>query len=146
MLKVPQVGTVYYQPLLDPRRLEILVKDLLEEKFDITFQSYGRPGQPQHGIDLFGLIPFDIDLWNDELRRLVKDHALAGKNIVIQVKSRLEGSLTYDIIKDEYDKLRDLPFEVGVFIVATSALTDASLQDSLIINRNEIPKFKEIIF
>ncbi len=145
-MKISQKGLVYYPPLLHSERFELLVKDLLQEKLQIPLRIYGRPGQSQHGIDLYGLIPHNTSLWNDELRRLVQDENLAGKYIVIQCKSRLEGSLTYEIIKDDYDKTSNLEFEVGVFTVATSAPRDAILQGELATKNIEMPKFKDILF
>ena len=136
----------YFPPLLDPQRFQLLARDLLQEKLKIPLQIYGRLGQSQHGIDLYGLIPHDTALWNTDLRRLVQDKNLARKYIVIQCKSRLEGPLTYETIKDDYEKTCGLEFEVGIFIVVTSAKRDTNLQDKLAVKHLEMPKFKAILF
>jgi len=145
-VRIPQKGLVYYPPLLDSQRFQLLVQDLLQEKLKIPLRIYGRPGQSQHGIDLFGLIPQDTSLWSAELKRLVQDKGLAGKYIVIQCKSRVKGSITYEMIKRDYGKTYGLGFEVGAFVVATSAQRDANLQDELATKNWEMPKFKDILF
>ena len=132
--------------MLDSQRFQLLVLDLLQANLKIPLRIYGRPGQSQHGIDLFGLIPQDTSLWSPELRGLLQDTDLAGKRIVIQCKSRLEGPITYEMIKCDYDKTHGLDFEVGAFIVATSAQRNADLQGELASKNSEMPKFKDILF
>lgn len=146
MVKIQQKGLVYYPPLVDSERFQLLVLDLLQAKLKIPLRVFGRRGQSQHGIDLFGLIPQDTSLWNSELRRLLQDTDLAGKYIVIQCKSRLESPITYGMIKCDYDKTHGLDFEVGAFVVATSAPRDADLQGELASKSSEMPKFKDILF
>lgn len=103
--------------------------DVLQTKYNIPFYKYGRLGQAQHGIDLYGT--------NNE-----------GSNIVVQCKNYLTSSynkLQNQIAKD-ISSTSKLPFSIDTFIIMTSLSSDINIQNQ-ILERISESRFKiEIYF
>ncbi len=107
----------FLPPLKDEKEFESLVNDLCAEKYNITFQVYGRKGQKQSGID--GL-SFSKD----------------KKQIVYQCKNKLvnrddkkiQAELLDDIDTEVKSASAEFP-RIDTFIFATSFKQDTVLQD-----------------
>jgi hypothetical protein len=107
---VSQIPT-YLPPPLNWQDFQRLVKDIASIRYDPDcVQEYGRPGQKQHGVDTFAVS-------RDGLTR-----------IGIQCKETKD-PLTAKELTAEADKARSFPGGLQVFILVTTASTDAKLQD-----------------
>ncbi len=108
---------------------EAIVWDLFRRSWgDPEAQRYGRSGQEQHGIDVFG-----------------RSQELGGAYVGVQCKRYEDEQLTEKVIRNEIRKLEDgirnsaLPFIPAEFIIATTASRDVVLQNKIIqINQERV--------
>jgi len=102
----------------DDKLFEQLCQHVLEHRWKtLRGQAYGRPGQPQHGVDFYVEVPAASD---------------AGEIIGVQCKHKdrlLEGKLGIKELEDEVKKAKRFKPALTTFIIATSAATDTKPQD-----------------
>lgn len=90
---------------------EDLVCDIAREEYrNPNFQRYGRQGQRQHGIDIFGLT----------------DNGVIG----IQCK-RLEEKLTTKLVREIIEEAREFKPPLAILVIATTAKRDTETVDEL---------------
>lgn len=89
---------------------QILIKDLLNEKFEGGFDVYGRNGQIQDGIDVLG--------------------RFCNNTIGVQCK-RLGVDLTLKLIKDEIVKTDKSDLKLTKYIFATTCPRDKNIQKDI---------------
>ncbi len=107
---MPQL-MIYLPPPTNWQDFQQLVKDIASVRYDpSSVQEYGRLGQKQHGVDTFAIS-------RDGITR-----------VGIQCKET-KNSLTKRELCDEASKARSFPGGIQLFILATTASTDAKLQD-----------------
>ncbi|MEG4348517.1 restriction endonuclease [Microcoleus sp. LAD1_D5] len=75
-------------------------------------QKYGRSGQPQNGIDIYG-----------------RQNSSGNKYIGVQCKRYEDNKLTKKIIKEEIVKAEGFSPPLSEYIIATTASRDTKLQD-----------------
>ncbi len=105
----------HYEVISDEYKFEEFIQALFNAKHSTqSFQLYGTKGTTQHGIDIFS----------------------TEKRIVIQCKkkdtSRLDNILKKELISDidsSLQKLKNLPFTLDVFILATTTKRYKDVQD-----------------
>lgn len=104
---------------------QTLTADVAKSKYvEDSVQEYGRQGQSQNGVDVYAV---------DTLE----------KRIGIQCKETKSSSLTSKNIDDEINKAKNFKPALDLFIIATTARTDASLQSHVNqINSTNTVKFK----
>lgn len=142
------VGNYRYERLANWEQFELLVRDLLQEFLGVSLAKFGKRGQEQHGIDLYGAI-LESHVENTELQRLGIDLSAIGKYLGIQCKSRIDGQLSFEQVKEDYEKtlvLREQGVELAAFIIATDTFRNKDLQLELSGRNQEIPLFRKILF
>ena len=75
---------------------------------------YGRAGQPQHGVDVYG-----------------QPHNLGGRYAGVQCKRYAEGAHSRAIIEAEIAKAEDSSPPLAEYIIAATEPRDAKLQDAV---------------
>jgi hypothetical protein len=75
-------------------------------------QRYGRSGQPQHGVDIYG-----------------QPHDLGGRYAGIQCKRYAEGTLTRKKVEAEVAKAEAFSPPLAEYVIATTEPRDAELQE-----------------
>jgi len=85
----------------------VLVRCVLQ---DPNTQQNGRQGQPQHGVDIFGLRKSD------------------KRRIGVQCKQRLDGEVTEKELLDELEKAKCFDPAIDEFVLATTARRDEAIQ------------------
>jgi hypothetical protein len=104
---------IYLPPPSNWQDFQSLVKSIATSRFDAaTVVEYGRQGQAQDGVDVYA-------------------EDLFGKKIGIQCKET-KGDLEEKVIRREADKARSFRTNLDLFIIATTAATDAKLQAAVI--------------
>ncbi len=93
---------------------ETLTKDVARFKLGGDFENYGRLGQKQNGIDVFG--------WDNN-----------DKNTAIQCKHLTNESdiLKKSVVDDELQQADKFDPSLNIFIIATTSQRDVSLQDHI---------------
>lgn len=86
---------------------QIFVKDLLAEKYKTKFDIYGREGQKQNGVDIFGVFE--------------------KKNIGVQCK-KLGKRITTKMICDEIEKAKLFEPHLNRYMIVTTDRRDAKVQ------------------
>jgi hypothetical protein len=116
---------IYLPPPHNWQDFQSLVKDIASVRYDTTtVQEYGRQGQLQYGIDTFAV---DRD---------------GTTRIGIQCKETKD-PLTLGEVTADADKACAFPNGLDIFILATTASTDARLQDAIIaLNKSKKYPFK----
>jgi hypothetical protein len=100
---------IYLPPPSSWQAFQLLVKQIAETRYDpATVVEYGRQGQRQDGVDVYAEDNF-------------------GKKIGIQCKETKDELAVADI-REEADKAKSFPQPLDLFIVATTARTDAKVQ------------------
>lgn len=133
-----------YARLMGWQQFQLLTRDLLQKKYAIVIEEFGRLGQKQYGVDLIATIPAQ-EFWDPELELLNLDQDSVGGSLFIQCKHRTE--LDFDDILGDYSKLMELnDVRVEAFVVATSMERDATLQLEILRRRSEIPHYRKIFF
>lgn len=103
---------IYLPAPTDWRAFQLLVKQIAESRYDpATVVEYGRQGQRQDGVDVYAEDNF-------------------GKKIGIQCKETKDKLAVADIEK-EADKAKLFDQSLDLFIVATTARTDAKVQSAV---------------
>lgn len=114
---------IFMPPPANWQDFQTLVADVARVKFvDDSVQEYGRQGQTQNGVDIYAV---DIH----------------GQGVGIQCKETKGPGLTVRIINDEIEKVKKFTPAIDLFVVATTARIDVSLQ-SHVNNLNATAKFK----
>ena len=103
----------------DAEEFERMCKDILDKKYGIEFELYGRPGQKQNGIDIY-----------------TYDKISSNGYIVAQCKNYFNQSSAKRLIKaieNDINSSKNLPFyeDINKFIVMTSMYRDKKVQDSI---------------
>ncbi len=102
-----------FAPLIDPDEFESLVRDLCALEWDdLNTQKFGRKGQKQYGVDIYGQ-PVD----------------LGGVHRAAQCKLRTRhSSLTEAEIEMEVGEARHFPHRLDTLIIATDVSRDTHTQ------------------
>jgi hypothetical protein len=104
---------IYLPPPTNWQDFQSLLKDIAAVRYNpATVVEYGTQGQRQHGVDVYAEDFF-------------------GKKIGIQAKET-KSELTRAVILKEAGKARKFSQHLDLFIVATTAKTDANLQSEVI--------------
>jgi hypothetical protein len=114
--------TQFFQPPIYWQQFEDLTHALFRRVFeDPTPTKHGRPGQSQHGVDVYGT------------------YAQQGWQVGIQCKRMDEldennnpfpgGVITTTILNSEYDKALHFRPKLNLWILATTAKRDAKIQE-----------------
>ncbi len=114
--------TQFFQPPIYWQQFEDLTHALFQKVFgDPTPTKHGRPGQSQHGVDVYGT------------------YTQAGWLVGIQCKRMDEldknnnplpgGTITSKILKSEYNKALNFRPKLRQWILATTAKRDAKIQE-----------------
>ena len=113
---MPTRANTNYFRLKDDNEFEELLCDLCSlEWHDPNAQLYGRRGQEQHGIDIYGRPAWlDGDIWGVQCK-------LRPSQKQISIKE----------IKDEIVKARTCPLTLSKFILATDTARDKNLQNDI---------------
>jgi hypothetical protein len=90
---------------------QIFIKDLLNEKYEASFDLYGRNGQTQDGIDIVGVYK--------------------GRTIGAQCK-RLDTKLNLKLIQYEISKTDAADLNLSTYIFATTSPRNKKIQDEVI--------------
>ena len=87
------------------QEFEDIVRDAQAQRWNSPrLQKNGRPGQAQHGVDIYG---------PDEI----------GRNVGIQCK-RYAGKLSFDVVKAEVENAEKFSGKLSALYVATTADND----------------------
>lgn len=116
---------IFMPPPANWQDFQTLTADVAKSRYvEDSVQEYGRQGQCQNGVDVYAV---------DAL----------GKCIGIQCKETKGSSLTSKNIDDEINKAKNFKPALDLFIIATTARTDANLQSHVNqLNATKIIKFK----
>jgi hypothetical protein len=102
---------------------QILIKDILNEKYDGGFDVYGRNGQSQDGVDILK----------------------SQKNSIIGVQcKRINSKLTLNMIKDEVKKSDNSNLGLTKYIFATTNKRDKEIQKEIATFNKE--RYKKSLF
>jgi hypothetical protein len=110
---MPTRLTTNFPPLKDPVEFESLVRDICAFEWgDPQTDKFGRSGQKQYGVDVYGR-PID----------------LGGKYRAAQCKLRTKGEqLTEKQVEAEVAEAKQSPFDLETLIIATDTPRDTQLQ------------------
>jgi hypothetical protein len=102
-----------FAPLTDPDEFESMIRDICAFEWnDPNTQKFGRKGQKQYGVDVYGQ-PIDLD----------------GRYWAAQCKLRTKGdSLTEKEIEADVSDARLFPHDLDTLIIATDAPRDTHTQ------------------
>lgn len=116
---------IFMPPPANWQDFQTLTVDVAKSKYvEHLVQEYGRQGQRQNGVDVYAV---------DYLE----------KKIGIQCKETKSSSLTTKNIDDEINKAKNFKPDLDLFIIATTARTDANLQSHVNqLNSTNTIKFK----
>jgi hypothetical protein len=109
---MPSLTTSEFPKPKDDKEFEEMTRDLFAAHWkDDNTQVYGRPGQGQDGVDVYG------------------QPNRAGLYYGIQCKLRSQGALTQSDIEDEIKKARGFTHKLDTYIFVTTASRDKNTQD-----------------
>lgn len=114
---MPTPGSMNLPKTISPEEFEYICKDVLKYIFETRFQLYGRRGQIQNGIDLYGEIS-------------------SNNYIVAQCKNYLNETSSDRLIqniKKDINSSSQLPFfnNISKFIIMTSMYIDNKVQNEI---------------
>jgi hypothetical protein len=111
-MSMPSLTTSEFPKPRDDKEFEEMTRDLFAAHWkDDNTQVYGRSGQGQDGIDVYGQ-PNRADIYYG-----------------IQCKLRSQGILTQSDIEDEIKKARGFKHKIDTYIFVTTASRDKTTQD-----------------
>ena len=118
---MPNLITIQYPKPIDDVEFQEMIRDLFAQHWkDDNTLVYGRSGQGQNGVDVFG------------------NPNKSNQNYGIQCKVRKEKILTKKDIDDEIKKAKNFTPKLNTYIFATTTERDKNLQDLILeISNNE---------
>lgn len=113
--------TLSFPPPKNWQDFETLTKDVARFKLSGDFDNYGRPGQAQGGLDVFG---WDIDGKSTGIQCKHKGSSRANSTKIIT-------SIKKAVIDKELASADTFHPKLDVFIIATTSFRDTALQDHI---------------
>jgi len=128
---MPTPTTINLPPPKSWDEFEDIVLDIFSRLWDDPHtQRYGRSGQAQHGVDIYG----QRSGGNEEY-------------IAIQCKLYSNGKLKPSTIAEEVEKLEGFPLPVSEYIIATTAIRDVAVQNQVIaLNKERVAVGKALVY
>lgn len=114
--------------LKSPEVFEKVCRDVIKEIYGISFEQYGRQGQEQHGVDLYG----KVDSQNCYIVAQCKNYI------------KLKNEIFIEQIKRDILAAYEWKGNIKTFVVMTTLSRDTKIQDLII--QNEAPFGIDIFF
>lgn len=110
----------FYQPPLYWQQFEDLVVQLLAEVHDIpNAQAFGRPGQAQNGVDVFG---------RSKKYGMIAVQCKRLSDLDKNGNPYPGGAISRKFLFDAADEIKEFPHKISLWILATTAKRDTAVQ------------------
>lgn len=110
----------FYQPPLHWQQFEEFAAQLLAEVYDVpTAQLYGRAGQAQHGVDVYG---------RSKKHGLIAMQCKRLSDLDANNQPYPGGPISRKFFIDEAKTIEDFPHEISIWVLVTTARRDTRVQ------------------